>query len=78
VALDLSVLPLNQPLVERLKQEKARGRRLFLATGAHESLAQKIADRLGLFEEVLASDGKRDRVSLVIAALGGAIIWMAM
>jgi 4-hydroxybenzoate polyprenyltransferase/phosphoserine phosphatase len=60
VALDVSALPLNQPLVERLKQEKARGRRLFLATGAHESLARKIADRLGLFEEVLASDGKRN------------------
>jgi 4-hydroxybenzoate polyprenyltransferase/phosphoserine phosphatase len=60
VALDLSALPLNQPLVERLKQERARGRRLFLATSAHESLARKIADRLGLFEEVLASDGKRN------------------
>lgn len=55
--LDLSVLPLNRPLLEHLKREKARGRRLVLATGAYETLARRIADRLGLFEEVLATNG---------------------
>ncbi|MDX8481138.1 UbiA family prenyltransferase [Mesorhizobium sp. VK24D] len=63
VALDLSALPFNRPLVEHLKQEKARGRRLVLATGAHESLAHQIAHQLGLFEEVFASDGKRNLTS---------------
>lgn len=60
VALNMAVLPLNMPFVERLKREKARGRQLILATGAHETLAKQVADRLGLFEEVLASDGKRN------------------
>jgi 4-hydroxybenzoate polyprenyltransferase len=59
-ALDLSVLPLNSPLLERLKEEKALGRQLVLATGAHETLARQIAEPLGLFEEVFASDGKRN------------------
>ncbi|AZO31434.1 UbiA family prenyltransferase [Mesorhizobium sp. M1B.F.Ca.ET.045.04.1.1] len=63
VALDLSALPFNRPLVEHLKREKARGRRLVLATGAHESLAHEIAHQLGLFEEVFASDGKRNLTS---------------
>jgi 4-hydroxybenzoate polyprenyltransferase/phosphoserine phosphatase len=63
VALDLSALPFNRPLVEHLKREKARGRRLVLATGTHESLARPIAHQTGLFEEVFASDGKRNMTS---------------
>lgn len=55
VDLDVAAVPLNAELVERLREEKARGRRLYLATGTHESWARKIADRLGLFEEVLAT-----------------------
>ncbi|MFC6658284.1 UbiA family prenyltransferase [Roseibium salinum] len=56
-SLDLTALPVNLPLVEYLTREKAQGRRLILATGAYETLARRIADRLGLFEEVLATNG---------------------
>lgn len=60
VALDLSVLPLNTPLLEHLRRKKARGHRLVLATGTHETLARRIADQVGLFDDVLATDGRRN------------------
>ncbi|WP_163269277.1 UbiA family prenyltransferase [Chelativorans alearense] len=60
VSLDLSVLPLNAPLLEHLRRKKARGHRLILATGTHETLARKIADQLGLFDEVLATNGRHN------------------
>ncbi len=57
VTLDVAHLPYNHALVEYLKTEHASGRKLFLVTGADQKLAARVADHLGLFEEVLASDG---------------------
>jgi 4-hydroxybenzoate polyprenyltransferase len=56
--LDLSVLPLNEELVAFLRAEKQKGRRIYLATAADEKLAQGIADRVGLFDGVFASNGR--------------------
>lgn len=56
VSLDLDNLPLNPELMAYLRAEHARGRRLFLATAAHESQAREMAARIGLFEGVFASD----------------------
>jgi 4-hydroxybenzoate polyprenyltransferase len=39
-------------------REKARARKVYLATAADRSLAQSIADRCGCFDDILASDGK--------------------
>lgn len=58
VKLDVKSLPYNNELLEFLKQEKARGRKLVLATAADMQIAQAIASHIGLFDEVLASDGK--------------------
>ncbi len=58
VSLDLDNLPLNPELMAYLRAEHARGRRLFLATAAHESLAHAMAQRIGLFEGVFASDDR--------------------
>lgn len=58
VALDVRHLPYNRSVVEYLETERGEGRKLYLATGADQELAQRIADHLGLFEGVLASDGK--------------------
>lgn len=55
--LDVDSLPLHGPLLERLREEKAAGRRLVLATAADIGLARRVARRAGLFDEVLASDG---------------------
>ena len=56
--LDVRHLPYNRSVIEYLEVERGEGRKLYLATGADEQLATRIADHLGLFEGVLASDGK--------------------
>src|SRR5260370_9456091 len=56
--LNVSTLPLRQDVVSYLHEEKARGRKLILATGSDETLATAVADYLGLFDFVLGSDGK--------------------
>jgi 4-hydroxybenzoate polyprenyltransferase/phosphoserine phosphatase len=57
VALDLDHLPWNRRVLEYLATQRAMGRKLYLATGADTRIAQRIAGHLGLFDEVLASDG---------------------
>ena len=57
VSLDVIHLPYNRDLLEYLRQEHARGREIYLATGADAGLAQRVADHLGIFTGVLASDG---------------------
>jgi 4-hydroxybenzoate polyprenyltransferase len=58
VRLDATRLPYSEPLLAYLQEEKARGRRLVLATAADQSIAEAVAAHLGLFSEVYASDGK--------------------
>ena len=57
VQLDAAHLPYNRPLLEYLMEQYAEGRKLYLTTGADTALAHRIAHHLGIFEEVLASDG---------------------
>jgi len=57
VQLDTTHLPYNRPLLEYLMEQHAEGRKLYLTTGADTALAHRIAEHLGVFEEVLASDG---------------------
>lgn len=54
---DPSVLPYRTELIEFAKAERARGRQVFLSTASDALIAERIADHLGIFEEVLASDG---------------------
>jgi 4-hydroxybenzoate polyprenyltransferase/phosphoserine phosphatase len=58
VQLDPVPLPYNEPFLEWLRAEKKSGRRLVLATASDRALAQPVADHVGLFDEVLASDGE--------------------
>jgi 4-hydroxybenzoate polyprenyltransferase/phosphoserine phosphatase len=58
VTLNVEHLPYNRKLLEYLMVEHSAGRKLYLATGADISLAQRIARHLGIFEDVLGSDGK--------------------
>jgi 4-hydroxybenzoate polyprenyltransferase len=57
ISLDVAHLPYNRPLLDHLRDEHAAGRKIYLATGADRVLAGKVAAHLGIFEEVLASDG---------------------
>lgn len=54
--LDPDGLPYNAPVVAFLKAERARGRRIILATAADREVAEPVAAHLGLFDAVLASD----------------------
>lgn len=57
VELDPALLPYREDLLEYLREQRGAGRRLVLATAADQALARRIADHLGLFDDVLASDG---------------------
>ena len=57
VALDVAHLPYNRKLLKFLQKENSQGRQIYLTTGADARLAQRVADHLGFFREVLASDG---------------------
>lgn len=68
VSLDYLGMPYHEELVEWLRSERARGRRLVLATASDEKLAQAVAAHLLLFDEVLASNGKTNNASARKAA----------
>ena len=57
VTLDVVHLPYNRPLEEWLRVEHGNGRAIYLATAADRGLADRVADHLGIFAGVLASDG---------------------
>ena len=55
--IDVERLPYNRPLLEYLREEHAKGREIWLATGADTLLAERVAAHLRIFAGVLASDG---------------------
>jgi 4-hydroxybenzoate polyprenyltransferase/phosphoserine phosphatase len=58
VTLDVDALPYDARVLDWLASERKCGRRIVLATAADASLATRVADKLGLFESVVASDGR--------------------
>jgi 4-hydroxybenzoate polyprenyltransferase len=54
-ALDVSTLPANEVFLAWLVEQHAAGRRLILCTAANAGIAQKVADRFGIFDSVIAS-----------------------
>lgn len=55
--IDASTLPYNIELIDWLKLQKEAGRPLVLCTAADTKVAKKIANFLGIFDEVIASEG---------------------
>lgn len=55
--IDVRTLPLDQELLDHLRDQKRQGRRLILASGADEKIACAVAEECGLFDAVMASDG---------------------
>lgn len=60
VEFDPSCLPYRTDLIAHLREERAAGRRVVLTTASDEQIAQRIASYLQLFDEVQASNGKRN------------------
>jgi 4-hydroxybenzoate polyprenyltransferase/phosphoserine phosphatase len=58
IKLNPASLTYRQQVIDLLRQEKAAGRRIALATAADRELAESISSHLGLFDEVHASDGQ--------------------
>lgn len=53
-------LPIRAELLAFLFAERARGRRIVLATAAHESIATPVAERLKVFDQVFATNESRN------------------
>lgn len=58
--LDLKVLPYDPGVIALIESERADGRKIILATASYCDLAEGIADHLGLFDEVIATDSTRN------------------
>ena len=56
VDLDVETLPYHTQLLDFLVEEKERGRYLVLTTATNQKYAHQVAQFLGLFSEVIASD----------------------
>src|SRR5262249_50754101 len=50
-------LPYNEALLTYLHEVKKTGRPILLVTAAHKSVARAVADYVGIFDDVIASDG---------------------
>jgi phosphoserine phosphatase len=60
VTLDAARLPYRSDVVDFVKRERAGGRRVLLATAANHHVADAVAAHLGLFDGVIASDGRHN------------------
>lgn len=72
---DATHLPVNQPLLDWIKSERAGGRRIVLATAADAHIAEQVAKELDVFDEVIASDGQKNlsagaKCSALVARFG--------
>jgi len=56
--LDVTTLPYNQLLIDWLKEEKLRGKKIVLSTAANEKIAKAVVRHLDLFDAFIASDSK--------------------
>ena len=71
----LKSLPYRLELLEALRESRRLGRKLVLVTGADQATAERIAEHLGLFDAVHASDGHQNMKSfakrdLLVTAYG--------
>jgi len=58
VELNPAALPYHPRFLDYLRTEHKKGRTIMLATASDELLAKRVADHVGLFNEVIASNGK--------------------
>jgi 4-hydroxybenzoate polyprenyltransferase len=58
--IDVSSLPFSPEVLALIREARDAGRKVVLATASDQKLADAVAAQLGLFDEVLASDGTRN------------------
>lgn len=57
--IDVSSLPYDRTVIEFIKRERRRGRKVVLVTASQQALAERVAEHLQVFDLVIASDGRR-------------------
>lgn len=67
VTMNVATLPYNEELLSVIREEHAQGRELWLCTAANIKIAEAVADHLGIFSRVIASDKTRNVSSSVKA-----------
>src|SRR5271154_3564909 len=75
VKIDPTTLPYQEKFLTYLREQKAAGRKLILATASDLQMALPVANHVGLFDEVLGSDGKtnlrgENKVKALVAKFG--------
>ena len=60
VSPEIRQLPFREEVLEFIAEQRSLGRKVILATGGDSAWAQSIADELGAFDGILASDGARN------------------
>jgi 4-hydroxybenzoate polyprenyltransferase len=75
VSLDARFLPYDQALIAELAAQRAAGRSIVLATAANETVAQGVAEHLGVFDRIFASDSTNNlkgsrKAERLVAAYG--------
>lgn len=58
VAIDPAELPYREDLLAFLHTQKETGRQLILVTATHRKIAERVAEHLGIFNGVMATEGK--------------------
>lgn len=70
-AVDVTSLPYNEEVLAFLRDARAAGQPLVLATATHRDLAEQVADHLGCFDHVLATE---DAMNLAGSAKRDALV----
>lgn len=78
-SLAVNLLPLNEGVVDYLRQVSGEGQRVVLASASHRSMVERVAHRLGFVSEVIATDGDVNckgaaKAKAIHAHLGG-VAW---
>ena len=61
---NVTLLPWNTEFLDWLREQKALGRRLVLATASDKKYAEQIADHLGIFDDVIADIRGKGKVDI--------------
>lgn len=56
--IDVRLLPYDERVLQLIEERRSAGHRIVLATATHRKFAQQIADHLGVFDEVIATEGQ--------------------
>jgi apolipoprotein N-acyltransferase len=75
VTIDPAALPYHELFLAFLREQKAAGRKLVLVTASDRDMALPVANHVGLFDEVLGSDGETNlrganKLKVLIAKFG--------